>query len=573
MKQLLNTILFLAIVLSACSQPLDSIDPHYFDVPLKIPIFLAGNFGELRPNHFHAGIDIKTQGRTGLPVYAAADGFISRIAISPSGYGNVLYIDHPNGTTTIYGHLESFSQQICDYIRKIQYEKEQFAIDQIVPERIFSVKKGELIAGSGNSGSSGGPHLHFEIRRTKEEIILNPLMFNIPVKDKIRPIIQALMVYPVSDDACVAGKQMLQRFEVLKVGNGYKLKTNQTISVYGKIGFGIQSVDLLDGSPNKCGIYAIKLSIDNQLIYSFKMDNFGLDETKYVNSQMDYALAIRSGQRIYRTWLEPGNKLNIYNKVEKRGIFKATDGQIHQVNFQVSDVYGNSTSLSFKVQSKEIKFTPRESKGESFKYNRKNKVDNDELEFTIPEGALYDDVDFQYLKKSALTKFYSPVYQLHNSSVALHFACQLRIKASNLPAKLQDKVMLAQVDPISGKVFSATGKYVDGWVEGNIKVLGNYVLAVDTIAPKIISLSIADKKSLKDTNMLRFKITDNLSGIETFRGTIDGQWVLFEYDLKNNLLSYTFDKKRFQFNKNHSLNLEVTDYKGNKSTYKANFYK
>jgi len=573
MKQLLNTVVFLLIALYSFSQSLVPIDPHYYDVPVKIPVFMAGNFGELRPNHFHAGIDIKTQGKTGLPVYAAADGFISRIAISPTGYGNVLYIDHPNGTTTIYGHLESFSPQIADYIRKIQYEKEQFTVDQVVPDGIFPVKKGEQIAKSGNSGGSGGPHLHFEIRRTKEEIIVNPLLFNMPVKDKIKPIIQALMVYPVSDDASVLGKQTPQRFDVLKTANGYQLKVNQTISVSGKIGFGIQSVDQLDGSPNKCGIYAIKLTIDNKLIYSFTMDNFALDQSKYVNSHMDYAYAVKSGQRLYRTWLEPGNKLNIYNTVEKRGIFKATDEKIHQVNFEVSDVYGNSSILSFMIQSKEIKFAPRQAKGELFKYNRKNKIENDELEFSIPEGALYSDVDFQYLKKSAPAKFYSPVYQLHNSSVPLHFACPLRIKANNLPANLQDKVMLAQVDPISGRVYSATGKYVDGWVEGNIRVLGNYVLAVDNVPPKIVSLDIANKKTAKDNNSLRFKITDDLSGIETYRGTIDGQWVLFEYDLKNNLLSYTFDKKRFQYNKSHSLNLEVTDFKGNKSTYKANFYK
>ncbi|HEX7585701.1 MAG TPA: M23 family metallopeptidase, partial [Prolixibacteraceae bacterium] len=460
MKQLLNIILSLAFTLSSTSQPLVPIDQHYYEVPVKIPVFLAGNFGELRPNHFHAGIDIKTQGKTGLPVYAAANGFISRIAISPAGYGNVLYIDHPNGTTTIYGHLERFSPQIADYIRKIQYEKEQFAIDQIVPEGTFQVKKGEQIAWSGNAGSSGGPHLHFEIRRTKEEIILNPLLFNMPVMDKLRPIIQCLMVYPVSDDASIAGKQTPQRFEVIKAGNGYQLKINQTIPVYGKIGFGIQSVDLLDGNSNKCGIYSIKLSVDNQLIYSFKMDNFAQNESRYVNSHMDYALAIRSGQRLYRTWLEPGNKLNIYDTVEKRGIFKATDGKIHHVSYEVSDAYGNSTSLSFKVQSKEIKFARSAPKGELFKYNRKNKIDNSELEFTIPEGALYDDVDFQYKKKSALPKFYSPVYQLHNSSVPLHFACPLRIKAGNLPAKLQDKVMLAQVDPVSGRIYSATGKYV-----------------------------------------------------------------------------------------------------------------
>jgi len=424
-------------VLSAASQPLVPIDPHYYEVPVKIPVFLAGNFGELRPNHFHAGIDIKTQGKTGLPVFAAADGFISRIAISPVGYGNALYIDHPNGTTTVYGHLEKFFPPVAEYIRRIQYEKEQFAIDQIVPTGTFQVRKGEQIAWSGNAGSSGGPHLHFEIRRTKEEIILNPLLFNMPVKDKLRPLIQCIMVYPVSEDASVNGKQTPQRFDVMKIktGNGYQLKINQAIPVYGKVGFGIQSVDLLDGNPNKCGIYSIKLSVDNQLIYSFKMDHFAIDESKYVNSHMDYALAINSGRRLYRTWLEPGNKLDIYDKVEKRGIFNATDGKIHQVSYEVSDVYGNTSVLSFKIQSREIKLPALKRKGEFFKYNRKNKIDNEDLEFTIPEGALYDDVNFQYIKKPALPKFYSPVYQLHNSTVPLQFCLPLAHKSRKFTCK------------------------------------------------------------------------------------------------------------------------------------------
>jgi hypothetical protein len=560
--------------MAAFSQPLAKIDPYYYAVPVKIPVFLAGNFAELRPNHFHGGIDIKTQGKTGIEVDAAADGFVSRITISPTGYGRALYIDHPNGTTTVYGHLESLAPQIDEYIRNIQYQKETFAIDQVVPPGLLPVKKGEPIAKSGNAGSSVGPHLHFEIRRTKEEIMLNPLMFNMPVKDKLKPIVQALMVYPLSDDASVSGKQTPQKFEIIKTpNNGYQLKANQTISVYGEIGFGVQSVDLLDGSPNRCGIYSIRLTVDDHLIYSFKMDEVVINDSKYVNSHMDYALEVRTGQRLYRTWLEPGNKLKIYDTVEKRGIIEATDGKTHQVNYEISDVYGNTTNLSFKVQSKEVKVTPLPAKGELFKYNKHNQIKDDGIRFSIPEGALYSDVDFQYQKKPALSKFYSPVFQLHNSSVALHFACPLRIKAVNLPENLQSKVMLAQIDPSTGRIYSATGKYDDGWVEGNIRTLGSYALAVDTEAPKITSLNTGDKKTPKDPNCLKFKVTDNLSGIENFRGTIDGKWVLFEYDLKNNLLSYTFDKKRMKFGGSHQLILEVSDFKGNTSTYKTNFNK
>lgn len=573
MKRFLNALFWVIAGFTSVSQPLEKIAPHYYACPVKIPVFLAGNFAELRPNHFHGGIDIKTQGRTGIEVNAAADGYVSRIVISPSGYGRALYIDHPNGTTTVYGHLESFAPQIDEYIRNIQYEKESFAVDQIVQPGLLAVKKGEQIAKSGNAGSSAGPHLHFEIRRTKEETMLNPLMFNMPVKDKLKPVVQALVVYPLSDEASVAGKQAPQRFEIIKSVNGYQLKLNQPITVFGKIGFGVQTVDLLEGVPNRCGIFSISLTVDEQLIYSFDLDEVAINETKYVNSQMDYALAMRTGQRLYRTWLEPGNKLSIYNTIEKHGIFQADDGKLHQVKYEIADVYGNASSLSFQIQSKEVKVVPVQPKGELFKYNRRNDIKDEGIKFIIPEGALYNDVDFQYTRKPALPKLYSPVFQLHNRLTPLHFACTLRIKAVNLPEKLQGKVMLAQIDPTSGKIYSATGKYDDGWVEGNIRVLGNYALAVDTVAPRITPLNNDDKKTAKDPNSIRFKVTDNLSGIENFRGTIDDKWVLFEYDLKNNLLSYTFDKKRFNFGQKHQLTLEVTDFKGNTSTYKTNFYK
>jgi hypothetical protein len=265
--------------------------------------------------------------------------------------------------------------------------------------------------------------------------------------------------------------------------------------------------------------------------------------------------------------------MSIYNTVEKHGVFKATDDKEHQVKYEITDAYGNSTNIEFAIKSKEIKMPKSEPKGELFKYNHHNRIKNEELDFSVPEGALYSDVDFIYAKKPALSKFYSPVYQLHNPYVPLHFACPLRIKATNLPVKLQGKAMLAQIDPVTGRIFSATGKFIDGWVEGNVRVLGNYALAVDTVKPKITPLSMTDKKTGKVADKIQFKISDNLSGIESFRGKIDDHWVLFEYDLKNNLLSYVFDKKRFQFNKKHSLNLEVTDNKGNTSTYKTNFLK
>jgi hypothetical protein len=357
------------------------------------------------------------------------------------------------------------------------------------------------------------------------------------------------------------------------VGTAYKLKNNQPIPVWGRIGFGIQTIDLLDGSANHCGIFSLKLSVDNELIYAFSMDQYNLEESKYINSLIDYEQAIHSKRRLYKTYVDPGNRLSIYDIAEKRGIFKATDEKSHLVKFEITDTYGNATSLTFTVHSREISLSRPEPQGEHFRYNHNNHISEDDIEFRIPEGALYDDVWFQFERKPSARKFYSPVYKLHTPYIPLHFACPLRIKAENLPEKLQSKVMLAQVDPATGNIYSATGKYVDGWVEGNIRTLGFYALAVDTVAPKITPLSIAERKTLTESSRIRFTISDNLSGIDLIRGTIDGKWALFEYDLKNKLITYTFDKERFQIGKNHELILEVADFMGNKSTYKANFYK
>lgn len=545
----------------------------FFSPPVKIPMFLAGDFGELRPNHFHAGIDIKTQGKAGLPVYAAADGYLARISISPTGYGNALYINHPNGTTTVYGHLQNFIKPVQDYARNIQYEKESFAIDQVVPEEMFPVKKGEMIALSGNSGGSAGPHLHFEIRDTKDEKVLNPLKFNFPVKDNLRPIIQSLVIYPVSANASVEGNHNSRRLLTLKAGTNYQLKENKIIPVYGEIGFGLQAVDLLNGSANKCAIYGMKLKVDNRLIYAFSMDNFPQNETKYVNAHMDYDWAVRKGIRLYRAWVLPGDRLQIYNSVVNRGVFDATDGKIHDITLEVTDTYGNETSLSFKIKSIPHEITEAQAKGELFRYDHTNRIREDGIEFTIPEGALYDDVDFVYRETPAMRSFFSPVYQLGQNTVPLHFSCPLRIRAKKLPARLQSKVMLAQINPATGAIYSATGKYDDGWVEGNIRVLGHYTLAVDTVPPKITPVTDYGKDKKPIYNFLKFRITDNLSGIESFRGTIDGKWVLFEYDLKNNLISYAFDNTRLLMGKKHELNLEVSDFKGNTSAYHATFVK
>jgi len=546
----------------------------YYAAPVHVPMFLAGNFGELRSNHFHSGIDIKTQGHTGLPVFAVADGFISRINISPYGFGNALYIDHPNGTTTLYGHLESFSDKIQKYIRAIQYRKESFSVDVSVPPGELPVRNGEQIALSGNSGSSGGPHLHFEIRDTKTQHPLNPLKYHFKIKDGISPKILSVLIYPVSDEAAVAGTCFKQRYETVSDGRIYHILNNPVVPVCGTIGFGVQSVDYLDGSGNKCGIYSLGLRVDNKLVYSFRMDEFGFDESRYVNSLIDYDQKIRSGRNAYKTWIDPGNKLSVYDRSQGSGLYDFSDEKMHEIRYEIADVYGNTSILIFNVVSKKQSIQRENvASGIPFRYNKENIFKADGIEADFPDGCFYCDFNFEYNHFPAFPGIYSDVYEVHNKYTPVHKFFSIKIETQNLPERLVNKALLAYVNPKTGRVLSSLGgEYRNGWVEAEIRGFGDVAVAVDTIAPSIIPLSLKDG-TLTESDQIRFKIRDNFSGISDFRGTIDAKWVLFEYDAKNNLITYKFDRERFDFGKKHELILNVTDAKGNRSVFKSGFYK
>ena len=535
-------------------------------------MFLTGNFGELRSNHFHSGIDIKTEGRTGLPVFAVADGYVSRINVSPYGFGNALYIDHPNGTTSVYGHLEAFSEKIQKYIRDAQYQKESFSVDISVPKGKFQVVKGEQVALSGNSGSSGGPHLHFEIRDSQTQNTLNPLKYHFDIKDGISPKVLSVLFYPVSDDAMVAGRKTKQRYETVFYDKAFHIQKNPTISVYGTIGFGVQAIDYLDGNWSKCGIYSLTLKVDEKPVYSFAMDEFSFDESRYINSHIDYDQKIRYSRSLYKTWLEPGNELSIYKRDLGNGLYSFTDEKTHVVKYEIADVYGNKSVLEFNVLSKKQIIPKEKQEGIPFKYNEANKIEEDDIEVDFPAGSFYSDLSFQFNRKPGFDRIYSDVYALHDQYVPVHKFFTVKIKPKNLPEDLESKALLVYVNPQTNKLAALGGEYKSGWVEGKIRGLGSVGVTVDTIPPSIIPLSLKNG-SLIESSQMRFRITDNFSGIDNYRGTIDGKWVLFEYDAKNNLIVYKFDKERLEFGKSHVVTLLVVDTKGNRKVFESKFYK
>lgn len=568
MKRIIWSVLFF-ISLSVNAQE------RYFSEPVKIPILLTGSFAELRANHFHSGIDIRTEGRIGLPVYPAANGYVSRIVVSPAGFGNALYIDHPNGTTSLYGHLSRFNDTISKYVKDIQYRNKSFSIDVEVPHDMFVVSKDKIVAYSGNTGNSGGPHLHFEIRDTKSEETLNPLEYKLNIKDDISPNITGLRIFTLNEQSNVESNKN-QTFETVFFEGKYHIKNNPVVPVYGKIGFGIQASDYFDGTMSKCGINYLCLKIDGEEFFHLELNKFSFSDTRYINSIIDYESFIKSQRRYYKTWKDPGNKLDVFKIKSGDGSLEATDKQVHKVEIVVRDSYNNQSVLEFTIKSEYKDLASSAKKNcEEFYYNQSNSFKADGIKLLCPKGSFYTNFCFEYAVTNTQTdpSLYSNIHQVHNNTTPIHDPIKLSIKPERLPEELEVKALIVAIDKKTGARSSVGGNFSGGYVSTEIKSFGSYVVAVDKTPPTINPLSIKDKITLTEPGQLRFRIRDNLSGIKSFTGTVDGEWVLFEYDSKNNLISYKFDKERMKFNKKHQLKLVVTDDKNNSSTYDASFFK
>ena len=572
--QVILSILLLILYSSGWSLAQKIPDNLSITPPINPPFFFAGDFGELRPSHFHSGLDFRTQGQTGLPVYAVKEGYISRIGISPSGYGNALYMNHPDGTTSVYGHLQMFQPKIQEYVRGKQYDRECFQINLILSPDELYFNKGDIIALSGNSGSSGGPHLHFEIRDTKSERAYNPLFHHLGITDNSPPKIIALNVYPLTENSNIGEDRIKKRFEAVPVPGGYRLKNNSPIELYGKIGFGIQADDYFNGTGLKCGIFSATLFCDKKEIFGFKMDNFAFADSRYANAQGDFEEHILSGRWIGRLFRLPGNLLDIYSPENSTGILNLEDGKGHDFEIVVCDAFKNKAVLKFRTISKKSQqpvinrpFT------KEFFYDKANTYENDKIRIEIPKGALYDNLKFTWKVTPPPPGCFSDLHYVHSKFIPIHIPYTLSIRCNEISGELKSKVLIVSVDPLKGGKSAIGGEYSRGWVTVKTNVMGSFAISADQIPPQIVPLSIREKKILTDSQKVQFHISDNLSGINSYRGEIDGKWILFEYDEKTGTLTYTFDKERMVFGKSHLLRLVVTDNRENSSEYKAIIYK
>jgi hypothetical protein len=538
-------------------------------------MYLSGNFAELRGSHFHAGIDIKTGGREGKNVYAVADGYISRIKIQTGGYGRTLYLAHPNGYTTVYAHLKEFSPFIEKHVKDYQYRNNTHTLDLYPEPGELKVSKDQKIALSGNSGSSSGPHLHFEIRDSKNQHPLNVLLFGFDIKDNIKPDIRHLAVYPLNSESAVNGASRVKLYTVEGTNGRYSLNNASPIKVWGKIGFGIETYDFLNYSSNRCGIYSIQLLVDGKEKYFQSMDEFSFAETRYIKAHIDYGLYTNRKIKIQRSYLLPHNRLNFYQSVEDRGTLTFTDEGTKNIKYVVKDTYGNESAFQFEVLVKEPENIETEPLPANFikkmVYNSENSFVTGDIRLYFPRYAFYDDVSFTYQKYPSNHGGFSDVHEIHHESEPLHKHYKISIKASNVPYDLEEKTLIAGINDRGG-TYSVGGKWNNGFVSGRVRSFGKYFVAVDTVAPVITPLNISDNANLENEVQINFRVYDNLSGVKSYNGYIDNQWSLFEYDPKNNLVYYQMDPSRLSKGKTHELELYVIDGKDNISVYHARFF-
>ena len=560
----MNLLRILLVISVFQLQAQKTIDPNYFSNPLDIPMVLSGSFGELRSNHFHSGLDIKTQQRSGVPIYAPADGYVSRIKVGHYGYGKALYIKHPNGYSTVYAHLQKFETTIQDFVKQSQYKKERYEIELFPKESSLLVKKGDLIAYTGNSGSSGGPHLHYEIRDAYSRP-MNPMLFGLEIPDTKDPSVTSVLAYPVSDDATVNQSSEPVKLRLIKQKDGsYK---TEKISAYGKIGFGIATTDQQNGAYNKNGVYRIKTTYNGKPKIDIKFEKFSFDETRYLNRYIDYTYFKEHKIKIQKLFRQTNNPLSIITQEDDNGFVNVADGFSSNYTIEIKDYQGNLVHITIPVIGKKDDIVVKKELPNDLQYipsESSSTIQRGVFTIDFPKNALYQG-SYLNIKTSGDT------LHLHTDNIPVHKNISISMDISNYNALDKNKLYIAR------QAYKNTSYYTTTRREKNIltaktRILGSYTLFMDTIAPTIKAANFTDGKWISNNKTLKIKIEDSHSGISSYRATLNGRFILMEYNYKKDVLTYDFNDNIITDTKNN-LRLIVTDNVGNSTTFEAIFFR
>ncbi|GGW61948.1 peptidase M23-like protein [Winogradskyella epiphytica] len=558
---------FLLLFLLSCSVYSQTDYPQdYFRNPLDISLVLSGTFAELRSSHFHGGLDIKTQQREGLKVYAAAEGYISRIKISHYGYGKAIYITHPNGYTTVYGHLQKFSKRLEEYIKYCQYDRESFEVEVFPHNEELLIAPNEVIAYSGNTGGSGGPHLHFEIRDNQERP-MNPLLFGLEVQDTTAPYVSGVFAYPKNKDATINGKNKRLQLRLIPQKSGdYEV---EQITAHGEIGFGVVSNDKQDLAPNNNGVSNIQTFFNGNKSLEVDFKRFSFSETKHIKRYVDYEHYKTQKAKIQKLFIEKNNPLSLFKDANNKGYVRVEDSTASVYKIRISDYHQNETWVTIPINGKSETILNEQVEDLSNKTrlyaDKATTLTSGYTTVNFYKNTLYEDAFIDY-RVSADTIF------LHEDNIPLQKNFYINYDLSHYKDEDQSKLFVARFYGDYKKPYYVSSSRKGNVLTGTSRALGRFALAVDTIPPKITPVNFQNKKWMSKYRYLKVKIEDDLSGISKYRATVNGKWILMEYDYKTNMLVHDFNDNIVKDTKNE-LKIIVTDNVGNSSTFEATFFR
>lgn len=550
---LLNSSALVAQIFPPASYP-----QGYFRDPLKIPIRLAGNFGELRPNHYHMGLDIKTNAHENLPVYAAADGYIGRIKIEPYGFGRAIYIVHPNGFTTVYAHLNAFNPALEKWVKDQQYKQQSWKVFLELTPDLFPVKKGDFLANSGTTGGSQAPHLHFEVRRTAGDINVNPFLFGFTIPDNVSPHLQRLAIY----DRTRSVYEQSPRLYPVKVYSGSTYITTPSVITVASplISFAIGAYDTQTGSANHNGLFESTLLVDNQPVIAFRMDNISYNDTRDLNAHIDYKTKYLGGP-----WLEhlselPGYTNGIYKQQKGNGTIDVSDGAVHSISILVKDASGNTSTLECKVRYAKGSQERSQAAGKQFCPMMMDGYESPECEFYIGERCLYDSVHIHYNKTAnANGQVVSSIHTIGAAYIPLRDSILVRIQPVR-PLTDAEKARTVMQWFAGSKKEVQKVQWQGTWASARFRDLGSFQLVVDIDPPVITPIGFANGSNLSKATRIAFNVKDNLEEIKNVRVELDGKWLRFSND-KGKAFIYHFDEMCMAGE--HRLRIRAEDEAGN----------